>query len=75
MLFFLEFVTATVFKSFDIKMGRERVPPPFFTFSSCLCNEDRAHYLAVGPALLSPIHPRKVAVDEVEYVPLRLYGF
>ena len=51
MQYFLEFVSATVFKSFDKKLGGERLSPPlFFTFSSYLYNEDRARYLAVGPA-------------------------
>ena len=50
MLYFLEFVSATVFKSFDKKKGEEHVSPPFFTFSSYLYNEDRARYLAVEPA-------------------------
>ena len=52
MLYFLEFVSATVFKFFDKKkLGEEPVSPPFlFTFSSYLYNEDRARYLAVGPA-------------------------
>ena len=50
MPYFLEFVSAAVFKSFDKKLGGDRVSPPFFTFSSYLYNEDRARYLAVGPA-------------------------
>ena len=51
MLYFLDFMSATVFKSFDKKLGGERVSSPlFFTFSSYLYNEDRARYLAVGLA-------------------------
>ena len=51
MLYFLEFVSATVFKFFDKKTGgRTRFSPLFFTFSFYLYNEDRARYLAVEPA-------------------------